>query len=111
MIYVTHDQTEAMTMATRIAVLNKGNLEQVGTPFELYNNPRNLFVASFIGSPKMNLLKGNASGQGGDLGGLGTPSARPGTSGPVTVGMCPNQPFARLGIRPHIRRSAIGLPG
>ena len=50
MIYMTHDQTEAMTMATRIAVLNKGNLEQVGTPFELYNNPRNLFVASFIGS-------------------------------------------------------------
>ncbi len=97
MIYVTHDQTEAMTMATRIAVLNKGNLEQVGSPFELYNNPRNLFVASFIGSPKMNLLKGDATGQGVNLSGLGTLPARPDTSGPVTVGIRPehlalNQP-------------------
>jgi ABC-type sugar transport system ATPase subunit len=97
MIYVTHDQTEAMTMATRIAVLNKGNLEQVGTPFELYNNPRNLFVASFIGSPKMNLLKGEASGQGVNLSGLVTLPAQLGTSGPVTVGIRPehlglNQP-------------------
>ena len=97
MIYVTHDQTEAMTMATRIAVLNKGNLEQVGTPFELYNNPRNLFVASFIGSPKMNLLKGDAAGQGVNLSGLGTLPAQLGTSGPVTVGIRPehlglNQP-------------------
>src|SRR5690606_27959567 len=56
MIYVTHDQVEAMTMATRIVVLSKGNVEQVGTPYELYNFPRNRFVASFIGSPKMNLL-------------------------------------------------------
>jgi len=97
MIYVTHDQTEAMTMATRIAVLNKGNLEQVGTPFELYNNPRNLFVASFIGSPKMNLLKGDAAGQGVNLSGLGTLPVQLGASGPVTVGIRPehlglNQP-------------------
>src|SRR5690606_35732808 len=56
MIYVTHDQVEAMTMATRIAVLNAGNVEQVGTPYELYNYPRNRFVATFIGSPRMNLL-------------------------------------------------------
>ena len=56
MIYVTHDQTEAMTMADRIVVLRDGVIEQVGTPLELYNHPANTFVAGFIGSPKMNLL-------------------------------------------------------
>jgi multiple sugar transport system ATP-binding protein len=58
MIYVTHDQVEAMTMADRIVVLNKGNIEQVGSPLELYNNPDSLFVAGFIGSPKMNFVNG-----------------------------------------------------
>ncbi|OYV62783.1 MAG: ABC transporter ATP-binding protein [Acidiphilium sp. 21-62-4] len=58
MIYVTHDQIEAMTMADRIVVLHAGIVEQVGSPLELYNNPANLFVAGFIGSPKMNLLEG-----------------------------------------------------
>ena len=58
MIYVTHDQVEAMTMADKIVVLNAGNIEQVGAPLELYNNPRNLFVAGFIGSPKMNFISG-----------------------------------------------------
>jgi multiple sugar transport system ATP-binding protein len=56
MIYVTHDQVEAMTMADRIVVLNKGAIEQVGSPLELYNNPNSLFVAGFIGSPKMNFV-------------------------------------------------------
>lgn len=56
MIYVTHDQVEAMTMADRIAVFNDGVIEQVGTPLELYNNPVNRFVAGFIGSPKMNFI-------------------------------------------------------
>ena len=56
MIYVTHDQVEAMTMATRIVVLHDGRVEQVGTPYELYNSPQNLFVAEFIGSPKMNIM-------------------------------------------------------
>ncbi|WP_332655179.1 ABC transporter ATP-binding protein [Brevundimonas sp.] len=56
MIYVTHDQLEAMTLADRIVVLNGGVIEQVGAPMELYERPRNLFVAEFIGSPKMNLL-------------------------------------------------------
>jgi multiple sugar transport system ATP-binding protein len=59
MIYVTHDQVEAMTMADRIVVLNKGVIEQVGSPLELYNKPDSLFVAGFIGSPKMNLITGN----------------------------------------------------
>jgi multiple sugar transport system ATP-binding protein len=58
MIYVTHDQVEAMTLADRIVVLNAGKIEQVGSPLELYENPQSLFVAGFIGSPKMNLLTG-----------------------------------------------------
>ena len=57
MIYVTHDQVEAMTMATRIVVLRGGKIEQVGTPQELYTRPQNLFVAGFIGSPKINMLQ------------------------------------------------------
>ena len=58
MIYVTHDQVEAMTMADRIVVLKDGVVQQVGTPMELYENPQSLFVAGFIGSPKMNFLSG-----------------------------------------------------
>ena len=61
MVYVTHDQVEAMTMADKIVVLNAGNIEQVGSPLELYKSPRNLFVAGFIGSPKMNLIEGQAA--------------------------------------------------
>ena len=57
MIYVTHDQTEAMTLANDIVVLDQGEVSQKGTPMELYNNPKNLFVGSFIGSPKMNFIK------------------------------------------------------
>jgi multiple sugar transport system ATP-binding protein len=58
MIYVTHDQVEAMTLADRIVVLNAGVVEQVGAPLELYHHPQNLFVAGFIGSPRMNFLEG-----------------------------------------------------
>ena len=58
MVYVTHDQVEAMTMADKIVVLNAGNIEQVGSPLDLYNSPANTFVAAFIGSPKMNLIAG-----------------------------------------------------
>ena len=57
MIYVTHDQVEAMTLADKIVVLRAGRVEQIGTPLELYDNPDNLFVAGFLGSPKMNFLK------------------------------------------------------
>jgi len=63
MIYVTHDQVEAMTLADRIVVLNEGRVEQVGAPMDLYNDPANTFVAGFIGSPKMNLLDARALGQ------------------------------------------------
>ena len=67
MIYVTHDQVEAMTMADKIVVLNRGNIEQVGSPMELYKSPRNLFVAGFIGSPRMNFVKGEyAAAKGAD---------------------------------------------
>ena len=79
MIYVTHDQVEAMTLADRIVVLNAGLIEQVGAPMELYHHPANLFVARFIGSPAMNIValrpiesgerRRRASGrQGGDVG-------------------------------------------
>jgi multiple sugar transport system ATP-binding protein len=61
MVYVTHDQVEAMTMADKIVVLNAGNIEQVGSPMELYKAPKNLFVAGFIGSPKMNLVAGETA--------------------------------------------------
>ena len=62
MVYVTHDQVEAMTMADRIVVLNKGVIEQVGTPLELYNKPHSLFVAGFIGSPRMNIMENDTIG-------------------------------------------------
>jgi multiple sugar transport system ATP-binding protein len=61
MVYVTHDQVEAMTMADKIVVLNAGRIEQVGSPLDLYRTPRNLFVAGFIGSPRMNLMTGDAA--------------------------------------------------
>ena len=64
-VYVTHDQIEAMTLATRIAVLKDGEVQQVGSPGEIYNAPANLFVADFMGSPSMNLLKGRVARNGG----------------------------------------------
>jgi lactose/L-arabinose transport system ATP-binding protein len=68
MIYVTHDQTEAMTLADKIVVLRAGNIEQVGAPLDLYDDPANQFVAGFVGSPKMNFLKAVVTGR--DAGGL-----------------------------------------
>ena len=61
MIYVTHDQVEAMTLADKVVVLNTGKIEQVGSPLELYHHPVNLFVAGFLGTPKMGFLKGKIS--------------------------------------------------
>jgi multiple sugar transport system ATP-binding protein len=66
-LFVTHDQVEAMTMGDRIAVMNDGHLEQVGTPAELYHTPRNVFVAGFIGGPPMNMLAGRLEERNGDL--------------------------------------------
>lgn len=64
-IYVTHDQIEAMTMADRIVVMREGRIEQLGTPMEIYEHPANIFVASFVGAPAMNLLKGEIDGEDG----------------------------------------------
>ena len=61
-VYVTHDQIEAMTLADRVVVMNKGVIQQVGTPTDIYNDPANTFVASFIGSPAMNLIEGRIEG-------------------------------------------------
>src|SRR5690606_23341114 len=63
-VYVTHDQVEAMTMADKVVVMRGGNIEQVGSPLDLYDNPVNTFVAGFIGSPSMNLLSGRMTPKG-----------------------------------------------
>lgn len=97
MIYVTHDQVEAMTLADRIVVLSEGRIEQVGSPRELYEAPGNLFVAQFIGSPKMNILPCRVSGGRYVLEG-GRGGAAPGCDGAVN-----------LGIRPEV--IALGEPG
>ncbi|MBN9434157.1 MAG: sn-glycerol-3-phosphate ABC transporter ATP-binding protein UgpC [Bosea sp.] len=96
-IYVTHDQIEAMTLADRVVVMNKGRIEQMGEPIELYERPANRFVAGFIGSPTMNFLDGTLGSEGGPHAVLadGTPIALgrlPEGSGPgrrVTVGIRP----------------------
>ena len=68
-VYVTHDQVEAMTLADRIVVMNEGRIEQVGTPMELFNNPANVFVAGFLGSPPMNQMRGTLTAAGAQIGG------------------------------------------
>ncbi len=66
-VYVTHDQVEAMTLASKIVVINQGRIEQIGAPLDVYHRPANLFVAGFIGSPKMNFATGRVSGRDGGL--------------------------------------------
>ncbi|MCL2879567.1 MAG: ABC transporter ATP-binding protein [Treponema sp.] len=61
-VYVTHDQIEAMTLATRIVVMNEGRIQQIGSPYDIYNTPANLFTASFIGMPPINLIRGRVTG-------------------------------------------------
>ena len=107
-LYVTHDQVEAMTLAQRVMVMNKGVLEQLGTPVEIYERPATRFVASFIGAPAMNLLDGTVSTDGSCLelgGGFTLPL-------PVTKAQLAGQALT-LGIRPeHIVLSAdnSGIP-
>ncbi len=97
MIYVTHDQVEAMTLADRIVVLEFGKIAQVGTPRDLYRNPANLFVATFIGSPAMNILPCQTDAERYQL---------DGGRGGAFVG---DRPAVKLGIRPeHV---ALGPPG
>ena len=100
MIYVTHDQVEAMTLADKIVVLQGGIVEQVGSPLELYHHPRNLFVAGFIGSPKMNFLAVTVSA----VNDSGTTVQLPGDASvtiPVKPGSLSVGDRATLGIRPE----------
>ena len=106
-IYVTHDQVEAMTMGDKIVVLNSGRVEQVGAPLELYDRPANTFVATFLGSPAMNLLQGRVEG------GDGPRLALPG-GGAVTIAEAGRVFAGReviFGIRPeHVRYDPVGMP-
>ncbi len=108
MVYVTHDQVEAMTMADRIVVLSGGDIAQVGTPMELYHAPRSVFVAQFIGNPKMNLLPVTCTGAGPEGVTVETEGQR--VLIPVEPGSVrPGQPL-RIGIRPeHVRVGAGDL--
>lgn len=91
-VYVTHDQTEALTMGDRIAVLKDGVLQQVGTPRELYAVPANVFVAGFIGSPAMNLVHSKISGSGVEFGSIVVPAEKAvldKATGEITIGIRP----------------------
>ncbi len=100
MIYVTHDQVEAMTMADKIVVLQAGLVEQVGSPLELYHHPRNLFVAGFIGSPTMNFLKTEVRATQADSVTVGLPGGGS-ISVPVKPGKCRPGDNVTLGVRPE----------
>ncbi len=95
MIYVTHDQVEAMTLADKIVVLRAGRIEQVGAPMELYTNPDNKFVAGFIGSPGMNFLNGVVTG-----GGVMVPALADAVI-PASVGLPPEGSDVIVGLRPQ----------
>ena len=96
-LFVTHDQVEAMTLAERMIVMNAGRIEQIGTPDEVYHRPATTFVASFIGSPPMNLVRGAAQGAGFDAGGALLPLTAP----------APREGELVMGIRPeHVEMSA-----
>jgi len=98
-VYVTHDQVEAMTMGRRIAIMNDGKLQQVGTPLEVYEEPANLFVASFIGTPPMNLVKGKIVDGGGQVETAGFRVPVPSALREVTGGKDGRAVF--LGLRPE----------
>ena len=114
MIYVTHDQVEAMTLADKIVVLNAGVVEQVGSPLELYHHPHNLFVAGFIGSPKMNFMKTSVTGVSGDSANVNLPGGASITV-PVQGGKLKAGDEVTLGVRPeHMMEGGGGdgqMPG
>jgi len=101
MIYVTHDQVEAMTLADRIVVLDGGIVQQIGTPMELYHHPSNLFVAGFIGSPRMNLVPGTVAEVTGDALRIDTEEFGPVTVSSVAAGAARPGDAVTLGIRPE----------
>ncbi len=94
-VYVTHDQVEAMTMGDRVAVLKDGLLQQCDTPLNLYDNPRNLFVAGFIGSPAMNLIEGSVADDGIHIGDYIVPVRR------TVLSTAANEKRLAVGIRPE----------
>jgi multiple sugar transport system ATP-binding protein len=100
MIYVTHDQVEAMTLADRIVVFNAGIVQQVGSPLELYDNPSNLFVAGFLGAPKMNLLEGKLVQAGANAAAIALSSGEQ-LSAAVDAAHVPSGESVTLGIRPE----------
>jgi multiple sugar transport system ATP-binding protein len=104
-VYVTHDQIEAMTLATRIAVLKDGEVQQVGSPGEIYNTPANLFVADFMGSPSMNLLKGRVARNGGaaaiTFAAEGAPSVTLAAPPGADIGGLKDGDAVILGVRPE----------
>ena len=100
-VYVTHDQIEAMTLATRIAVMRNGRIEQLGTPEDVYDHPATLYVAGFVGSPPMNVLDGVVTGEGLRLDGSGQVVALPARFKAVTVGQ-----RVKIGVRPEALRLA-----
>jgi multiple sugar transport system ATP-binding protein len=106
-VYVTHDQIEAMTLADRIVVMNRGSVQQIGTPDEIYSDPANTFVAGFIGAPPMNLVRGHLEGgtfraEGIEVGGL------PLGTRDVTLGVRPED--CRVdGDAPHLRGQVFGV--
>ena len=117
-IYVTHDQTEAMTMGTRIAVINGGVLQQFGTPQEIYRNPANLFVATFIGSPNMNVwdteLVSNSGQHYLTLGNVRIPMDKSsltvrGVHGSVKAGIRPEHVMPAAPDEPHAVRMKISI--
>ena len=107
-VYVTHDQVEAMTMADRVAVMRDGVLQQCASPRELFTNPRNIFVAGFIGSPAMNLMPATMTGDAARVGSLTlpiTPGQRSAlSSGRIVVGVRPESfdVAARGGLDAHV---------
>ena len=88
-LYVTHDQVEAMTLADRMIVMNEGNVEHIGTPLEVYTKPKTLFTAQFIGSPAMNILKGNCGSNKLILANKASLPVNSKFNGPVNIGMRP----------------------
>jgi multiple sugar transport system ATP-binding protein len=102
MVFVTHDQVEAMTLADRIVVLNGGNIEQIGTPMDIYCRPASLFVASFVGTPRINLLPVEVSEAGGRAIARLADGATVGTG--IAFGNLPAGSQMTLGVRPEAIR-------
>ena len=108
MIYVTHDQVEAMTLADKIVVLNGGNVEQYGSPLELYHHPQNLFVAGFIGSPKMNFMEGEIASASGNAVTVSLPGGEQ-VVAEVQAGDAAPGEKVTLGVRPeHLIDGGLG---